>query len=635
MTEAKHTGSGIRRETSIQNTSICQGGGCGVGLAQPFFTHYSHPMDKLRQRTLGRWLRQTSRLARPWPGITVLLGVLSASVILAQAYLLARLLHGIIIARQTPDSLLGGIGGLLLLALLRGLLAWGREQSAFRGAARVRQAVRHQVLGRLQALGPAYLQQKPAGSWASLLLEQVEELHDFYARYQPQVMLAVLQPLLILLVVFPVNWAAGLILLTTAPLIPFFMMLTGIGAADASRRNFLALSRLSAHFLDRLKGLATLRRYHRAQAEGDAITAASEDFRARTMEVLRMAFLSSAVLEFFASLAIAVVAVYFGFSFLEHLNFGDYGQGVSLFAGLFVLLLAPDYFLPLRELGTHYHAKAQAIGAADQLEAFLNQRLLQPQQGEAEFVADGAISIEARDLEVLSADGQRLLGPLSFSLPAGCRTALIGRTGAGKSSLIQALLGFAPYRGSLKVNGQELASLTMTSWRRQLAWLGQNPRLIHGSLRENLCLGLDEVDEAARLEALRQAGALALQQEKGWEYRIGEQGGGLSVGQAQRLALARTLLHSALSPAGLWLLDEPTASLDRHTEQQIMDALTPRLAGPTSLMVSHRPEQLQQAERWLLIESGQLVADGTPAELANHPAYRRLLAPTHPQEEQA
>ncbi|GAA4496968.1 heme ABC transporter permease/ATP-binding protein CydD [Pseudaeromonas paramecii] len=589
-------------------------------------------MDKSRQRTLTGWLRQGSRLARPWLGITLLLGTLSALVIIAQAYLLARLLHGIIIDQQDRHSLLMGITGLLLLALLRGLLAWAKEQSAFRGAARVRQGVRRQVLDALQARGPAYLQQKPAGSWASLLLEQVEELHDFYARYQPQAMLAVLQPLLILLVVFPVNWAAGLILLATAPLIPFFMILTGIGAADANRRNFQALSRLSAHFLDRLKGLATLRRYHRAQAEGAAITAASEDFRERTMEVLRMAFLSSAVLEFFASVSIAVVAVYFGFSYLEHLNFGDYGRGVTLFAGLFVLLLAPDFFLPLRELGSHYHAKAQAIGGADQLEAFLAQPLLQLQQGDSPFLADGPVSIEARDLEVLSADGQRLLGPLSFSLPAGCRTALIGRTGAGKSSLIQALLGFAPYRGSLKVNGQELASLEMTSWRRHLAWLRQNPRLIHGSLRDNLCLGLDAVDEAARLDALRQAGALALQQDKGWDYPIGEQAAGLSVGQAQRLALARTLLHSAQHPAGLWLLDEPTASLDRHTEQQIMDALAPRLAGPTSLMVSHRPEQLQQAERWLLIEAGQLVADGSPAELATHPAYQRLVIHHNAQE---
>lgn len=589
-------------------------------------------MDKLRQRTLTRWLRQGSRLARPWLGITLLLSSLSTLVILGQAYLLARLLHGIIIDHQDRHSLLMGVAGLLLLALLRGLLAWGKEQTAFLGAARVRQGIRRQVLDALQARGPAYLQQKPAGSWASLLLEQVEELHDFYARYQPQAMLAVIQPLLILLVVFPVNWAAGLILLATAPLIPFFMILTGIGAADANRRNFQALARLSAHFLDRLKGLATLRRYHRAEAEGAAIAAASEDFRQRTMEVLRMAFLSSAVLEFFASVSIAVVAVYFGFSYLDHLNFGDYGRGISLFAGLFVLLLAPDFFLPLRELGTHYHAKAQAIGGADQLEAFLNQPLLQPQRGDITFEASGAVSIEAQDLEVLSADGQRLLGPLSFSLPAGCRTALIGRTGAGKSSLIQALLGFAPYRGSLQVNGQELAGLEMASWRRQLAWLGQNPRLIHGSLRDNLCLGLDEVSETAMLDALSQAGAQALQQDKGWDYAIGEQAAGLSVGQAQRLALARTLLHSAQCPAGLWLLDEPTASLDRLTEQQIMDALSPRLQGPTSLMVSHRPEQLQQAERWLLIEAGQLVADGTPAELTAHPAYRRLLTNDHAQE---
>lgn len=589
-------------------------------------------MNKSRQQELTRWLKQQSVLSRRWLMLSRLLGFASGILIIAQAWLLARILHHMIMENIPREALLMPFIQLVLVFVLRAWVVWLRERVGFHAGQQIRFEIRRQVLDRLQQAGPAWIQGKPAGSWATLILEQVDDMHDYYARYLPQMALAACVPLLIVVAIFPSNWVAALILLATAPLIPLFMALVGMGAADANRRNFQALARLSAHFLDRLKGLATLRRYHRAEAEGAAIAAASEDFRQRTMEVLRMAFLSSAVLEFFASVSIAVVAVYFGFSYLDHLNFGDYGRGISLFAGLFVLLLAPDFFLPLRELGTHYHAKAQAIGGADQLEAFLNQPLLQPQRGDIAFEASGAVSIEAQDLEVLSADGQRLLGPLSFSLPAGCRTALIGRTGAGKSSLIQALLGFAPYRGSLQVNGQELAGLEMASWRRQLAWLGQNPRLIHGSLRDNLCLGLDEVSETAMLDALSQAGAQALQQDKGWDYAIGEQAAGLSVGQAQRLALARTLLHSAQCPAGLWLLDEPTASLDRLTEQQIMDALSPRLQGPTSLMVSHRPEQLQQAERWLLIEAGQLVADGTPAELTAHPAYRRLLTNDHAQE---
>jgi len=563
-------------------------------------------MDKLRQRTLTRWLRQQSTLARPWLGLTVLLGGLSAGLLIGQAWLLASLLHDLILATADKQSLLPGFLGLVGLALLRAALAWGREQAAFLAGSRLRRHLRARVLDQLRARGPVYLQRQAAGSWASLLMEQIEHLHDFYARYLTQSRLAVLQPLLILLAVFPVNWASGLILLVTAPLIPLFMILTGLGAADANRRNFQALARLSGHFLDRLKGLATLRLYHRAAAERAQIEQASEQFRERTMEVLRLAFLSSAVLEFFAAVSIALVAVYFGFSYLGHLDFGHYGEPLTLFTGLYVLLLAPDFYLPLRELGTHYHAKAQAVGAADNLEQFLGEAPLTPAAGQLAFSSAEPLTIEARELCVLSPSGQVLVGPLTFRLPAGSHTALVGRTGSGKSSLLGALLGFAPYRGSLTINGQELSRLEPASYRRHVGWLGQNPRLLHGTLRDNLTLGRQDLEQSELLQALRQAGAEEILAAKGWDYAIGEQSRGLSVGQAQRLALARTLLK----PCRLLLLDEPTASLDKRNEQQILAALQPQLVGRTSLLVTHRPAQLQQAEQILVLEQGRLVACG-------------------------
>ncbi|MDX7899651.1 heme ABC transporter permease/ATP-binding protein CydD [Aeromonas media] len=580
-------------------------------------------MDKNKQKHLYGWLRKQSGHGRRWIGLSIGLGMGQGILMVMQAWLLATLLHGFIIEGTTPEQSIPLFIALLLVTLTKAALAYGREVASFRAGSAVRQAIRELVLTRLARLGPAYIQRRPAGSWASLLLEQIEEMQEFFSRYLPQMAIAVFIPLVILVAVFPVNWAAGIILLGTAPLIPLFMILVGVGAADANRRNFQSLARLSGHFLDRLKGLRTLQLFMRTQAEGEAIRDASEDFRERTMEVLRLAFLSTAVLEFFAAIAVALVAVYFGFSYIDHLNFGNYGVKVTLFTGLFVLFLAPEFYAPLRELGAHYHAKAQAIGAAEQLLEFLEAEVSEPASGSAPFQADGPIRVEARALEVLSAEGKVLVGPIDFTLEAGTRTALVGISGAGKSSLVNALLGFAPYRGSLRVNGQELAELDMSQWRLQLGWLSQNPQLFHASLRDNLLLARPTASDAELEAALVRAQAWEFAREKGFDYPVGDQAGGLSVGQAQRLALARTLLKSTQ----LMVLDEPTASLDRHSERAIMSTLEDAAKGQTLLMITHRLDQLSQMDNILVLERGQLVEQGHFAQLCQAQGpFARLLS---------
>ncbi|MCE9924880.1 cysteine/glutathione ABC transporter permease/ATP-binding protein CydD [Aeromonas media] len=580
-------------------------------------------MDKNKQKHLYGWLRKQSGHGRRWIGLSIGLGMGQGILMVMQAWLLATLLHGFIIEGTTPEQSIPLFIALLLVTLTKAALAYGREVASFKAGSAVRQAIRELVLTRLARLGPAYIQRRPAGSWASLLLEQIEDMQEFFSRYLPQMAIAVFIPLVILVAVFPVNWAAGIILLGTAPLIPLFMILVGVGAADANRRNFQSLARLSGHFLDRLKGLRTLQLFMRTQAEGEAIRDASEDFRERTMEVLRLAFLSTAVLEFFAAIAVALVAVYFGFSYIDHLNFGNYGVKVTLFTGLFVLFLAPEFYAPLRELGAHYHAKAQAIGAAEQLLEFLEAEVSEPASGSTPFQADGPIRVEARALEVLSAEGKVLVGPIDFTLEAGTRTALVGISGAGKSSLVNALLGFAPYRGSLRVNGQELAELDMSQWRLQLGWLSQNPQLFHASLRDNLLLARPTASDAELEAALVRAQAWEFAKEKGFDYPVGDQAGGLSVGQAQRLALARTLLKSTQ----LMVLDEPTASLDRHSERAIMSTLEQAAVGQTLLMITHRLDQLSQMDNILVLERGQLVEQGHFAQLCQAQGpFARLLS---------
>lgn len=582
-------------------------------------------MKKTRQHQLTRWLKTQSTLAQRWLRLSMLLGLASGILIVAQAWLLASLLHALIIEHQPRGELVSSFIWLAAIFALRAFLSWLRERVGFICGQVIRQRIRAQVLDKLQQLGPAWVQGKPAGSWASIIVEQIEDMQDYYSRYLPQMYLAVFIPLLILITVFPINWAAGFILLATAPLIPLFMALVGMGAADANRRNFVALARLSGNFLDRLRGLDTLRLFNRGKAEIDHIAKSSEDFRQRTMEVLRLAFLSSAVLEFFASISIAVVAVYFGFSYLGELDFGSYGTGVTLFAGFLVLILAPEFFQPLRDLGAFYHAKAQAVGAAEALETFLAAEGEQIGNGSQTLNSEEPLTVQAQQLEILSPNGVVLAGPLDFTLPANQRIALVGLSGAGKSSLLNLLLGFLPYRGSLLINGIELCELAAVNWRQQLGWVGQNPHLPAQTLRDNILLGDPQASEAQLQQAVEQAyvSEFLSHLPNGLATDLGDGAARLSVGQAQRVAVARALL----SPRRLLLLDEPAASLDAHSERLVMQALNAASHQQTTLLVTHQLEDTEDYDQIWVMDSGKIVQQGNYATLSTQPGlFAKLIA---------
>ena len=609
-------------------------------------------MDKSLEKSLLVWLKTQKKACGGFLKLSLWLGMISAIAMVVQAYLIATILDGVILGGKLINSeIIRDSGtqpltvnlaafmphfiGLIALMLLRALLAYGRERASFEAGKRLRGHIRSAVMDKLIKLGPAFIKGKPAGSWASIVLEQVEDLQDYYARYLPQVSLAGFIPILILAAVFPLNWAAGLILLLTAPLIPLFMILVGMGAADANRKNFNALARLSGHFMDRLKGLSTLKLFHRGDAELNVIATASEEFRSRTMSVLRLAFLSSAVLEFFAAVSIAVLAVYFGFSYLGNLDFGYYGAhanisasadpelgGIpfSLFTGLFILILAPEFYQPLRDMGTHYHAKAQAIGAAEALITLL-------EYPEPEFAGtiriDSIQTLRADNLEVFSVDGTRLLGPLSFDVQSGEHLALVGPSGAGKTSLLNTLLGFLPYKGHLLINGHELSAIDLPHWRQHLAWLGQEPQLFHGTVRDNVALANQAMAEDKIWQLLTAANIAEFikAQPLGLDSPIGEQSSGLSVGQAQRIALARALGQQA----SLFVLDEPTASLDSQSEQAVSAALNTAMAGKMCIMVTHRLDKLDEMDSILVLDKGSIVQRGNFTTLSNTPGLFQTL----------
>ena len=577
-------------------------------------------MKKERQKLLQKWLREQQKTVKKYLLLNVFFGAISALFMMGQMALIALMLHKIIIEHQTASQFIAEIGLLFGSFTARAVLIWLREQMGFKAGKTLRLHLRQQIIQKLLAVGPMSLQQKPTGSWANLMLEQVENLHNFYARYLPQQFLSLIVPILILCVVFPINWAAGLILFSTLPLLPIFMALAGIKAVEANQRNIGVLSRMSGQFLDKLRGLETIRLFGQAEKQTEQIYQSTEEFRLSTMDVLKMAFLSSAVLEFFTAISIAVMAVYVGFTFLGELDFGGYGVAVGLFTGFFCLMLAPEFYQPLRELGVFYHDKAAAIAAADNIEAFLNEEVLSHQVSQKDF-QNQPLVIQAKDCVVLSVQGKCLTQPLNFEICEKQHIALVGQSGAGKSSLMNMLLGFLPYEGSVTINGVELRELNLSQWRAKLAWVGQNPQLIRGSLKENILLGNREVSEQSLEQALSRSKADEFVYRLGLEHQVQDSNAGISGGQAQRIAIARALLRDY----ELLMLDEPTASLDLQSEQQVLEALQHLSQQHTTLMITHRVEDLANCDEIWVMKKGEIIQKGKFAEIKSQGDFAELL----------
>ncbi len=573
------------------------------------------PGKKPSNKTALHWLFKRVGAATTWILLSVGLGLSGGVLLIFQARFLSRIVHGAFMENLAIDVLEPYFYMLVGIIVLRSLLGWTRSVCGFYAGAKIRQEVRMALLEHIFSLGPSYTSRQSTGALTSTALEHVEGLHDFYAFYLPQLALAVMIPFAILAFVFPYSWAAGTLLLVTAPLVPLFMILVGMGAESISQRHFQALARMSAYFLDVLQGLPTLKLFDRSKGVEKTIAAVSNNYRIKTMAVLRVAFLSSAVLEFFSSVSIALVAIYLGMSYLGYFSFGLYGAPLSLEVGFFILLLAPDFYLPLRELGTHYHARAAAVGAAEEILKILSVPRPQAQTELTAFVKTAVIHIHCRDV-YLGYDNGRLpaLRGASFDLKTGEQVTLVGASGAGKTTILNLLLGFLqPDKGRILVNDIPLVALTPDSWRENIAWIGQRPVLFHGTIKENILLGRPKASAGEIEQAAGRAGVLAFSMHlpEGLETQVGELGQGLSRGQAQRVALARAFIKDA----PILLLDEPTAGLDVENETLVVRALKEFCQDRTVLTLTHRLENIGSADRILVLDNGVVVEQGSYLEL--------------------
>jgi len=552
-------------------------------------------------------------------------------VIVAQAALLSRAIDGAFLARASLPALAGILLALAAAAVARAALVWLQEALAQRFSARVRLAVRDRLVRRLLALGPRFASGERTGELANTLIGGVEALDAYLAQYLPQAALAAIVPALVLAAVAWSDPLSALVLLVSFPLVPLFMWLVGSAAEARTRRQWTTLSRLAARFHDALSGLATLRAFGRADDEARVLEQAGERHRAVTLEVLRLALVAALVLEALATLGTAVVAVEVGLRLLyARLGFRD---------ALFVLVLAPEFYRPLRALGAAYHAgmagREAAARMAEMLEAegpLAAPSVLEPAAAAA--VAVAWLEAPARPPRIrfesvrfaYEAGREPALDAFTLEVPAGETVALVGPTGAGKTTAARLLLRFLEADGGrILVDDTPLARLTPEEWRRQVAWVPQQPRLFHGTLRENLLLGRPDAGDDAVERALELAHLEELVRElrRGLETELGEGGARLSGGEAQRVALARAFLKDA----PVLVLDEPTAQLDLATEAAVVDGVRRLCRGRTVLLVAHRLTTVVAASRVALVASGRVVEEGAPAALATSGrVYPRLVA---------
>ena len=545
--------------------------------------------------------------------LTVLAGLFTGWLAIGQSYLLSSTVDDVFLKRQALTQIWPWMRALLAVAAGRALLVWLGEISASRVAIRIKTDLRDRLFAHIVALGPAYTRGERTGELTAAAVDGIEALDAYFSQYLPQLVVSTLVPVSILLFVFPLDPLSGLVLLLTAPLIPFFMFLIGRGAELVTRRQYETLSRLSAHFLDSLQGLTTLKLFGQSRAQARNIEKVSDQYRDTTLKVLQVTFLSAFALELLATISTAIIAVEVGLRLLyARMGFQE---------ALFLLILAPEFYLPLRMLGLRFHAGMAGTSAARRIFQILDIPLPQSDSAAASNgnrIPGGAqdnLTIELCGVTYRYPDETRpALEDVSLQIAAGQHIALVGPSGAGKTTLANLLLRFMePTAGKIRIDGGDMSGTPVDQWRERIGWVPQNPHLFHDTIGANIRLGKadasqDELEQAARAAHLDD---FIDSLPERYDTLIGEGGARLSSGQAQRLALARAFLRDA----PVLIMDEPTSSLDPETETLLEESTRALMHGRTVITIAHRLNTVAHADQIVVLQEGRIVEAGTHRQL--------------------